>query len=297
MTRTMQDQAAGLRGLAAFQTNGSVRVITIAGGRTGVGKTSIVVNLAMELAKNGKRVLIIDENSRHNDVNTNLGLKAHYDLLHVINREKTLEQVVLQGPDNISVLSAVRGIHSLAKLNATEQDWLINCFGRLTDMIDVVLVDTAMGGTSHVLPLSLASQQVLIVLSGSASSITKAYALIKIMSKEYAKQDFLVLVNKAESEHDAQAIFDNISTVAHQYLSVSLNFIGYIQNDEKLRRATQLCKPVVKAFPAAQSTICFRQLAENVLFSACLDDYSGGVENFMQRLIRTSHLDMANFTV
>ncbi|SFP93764.1 flagellar biosynthesis protein FlhG [Nitrosomonas cryotolerans] len=297
MIRNRLDQAAGLRGLAGFQPSDSVRVITVTGGRSGVGKTSAVINLATALAKMGKRVLIIDENPCHNNVNDNLGLKARYELLHVINRDKTLEQVILQGADNIFILSAVHGIHAIAKLNSAEQEWLIKHFGELAKPVDVVLVDTAIGSGSHVLPFSLASQKVLIVLSKSVTSITDAYALIKIMSKRYAKQHFFVLVNKVESEHDAQVIFDHVSKVTQQYLSVTLDFIGYVQNDEKLQRSTQLCRAVIDAFPASQSAICFRQIAENIMHSCCPDDYGGGMENFMQRLIRTSHLTVTNFTV
>jgi len=297
MTRMIKDQAAGLRGLAALRTSDAVRILTVAGGKSGVGKTSVVVNLAMTLARNGKQVLILDENPRHNNVNAHLGLKARYDLLHVINRDKSLEQVILQGPHDVSVLTAMRGIHSLAKLKPVEQEWLVKCFGELPKPIDVVLVDTAIGHASHVLPLSLASQQVLILLSGSVSSITDAYRLIKIMSNEYAKKDFLILVNKVESEQKAQEIYNNISKVARQYLSVSLEFMGCILNDEKLRRSTQLCRPVVDAFPDATSSAGFRQLAEDLLHCSYTDDYDGGVENFMRRLIRTSHLREANITV
>ncbi|MCE7915816.1 MAG: MinD/ParA family protein [Nitrosomonas sp. PRO4] len=291
------DQAAGLRNLMSLQANNSARVFTIAGGKPRIGKTSVVVNLASALAKNGKRVLLIDENPCHNNICTNLGLQARFDLLHVINKDKQLNQVLLQGPENIAILTATRGIHALNKLSRHEQDWLIKSFSALTEAVDIVLIDTAMSGTTHVLPLGLASEQILIVISGSAASLTGAYALIKIMSQEYAKQHFLILVNKADSEKGAHIIFHNLCQVARQYLSVSLEFVGHIQSDEKLRNANQLCKPVIEAFPASQAAMCFKQLAHNIFRSSCPDKYNGGIDNFMQRLIRTSHLSMANFTV
>ena len=294
MPRMRGDQADGLRRL---QARDAVRIITVAGGRAGVGKTSAVVNLAMALAHNGKHVLVLDENPRHNNVNANLGLTARYDLLHVINRDKTLEQVILPGPEGVSVLTAMRGVHCLAKLNHADQEWFIQCFGNLPKPVDVVLVDTAGGSASHVLSLSLAAQQVLVVLSAAAASITDAYALIKLMSREYAKRDFLVLVNKVASEPEARAIFDNVSQVARRHLAVSLEFMGCIPSDEKLRRATQLCRPVVEAFPASASAAGFRQLADNLLRCPCPEEYGGGVENFMQRLIRSSRLGMASATV
>lgn len=293
MASLMGDQAEGLRRL---RVSDLVRIITVAGGRAGVGKTSAVINLAVALAKNGKHVLVLDENPRHNNVNANLGLKARYDLLHVINRDKTLEQVILPGPEGISVLTAMRGVRSLSTLGHDDQDWLIKSFGNLPKPVDVVLVDTAGDSASHVLSLSLAAQQVLVVLSGTAPSITDAYALIKVMSQEYAKRHFLVLVNKVGSEQEACAIFNNISQVAKCRLSVTLDFMGYIPIDEKLSRSTQLCRPVVEAFPASVAAIGFRKLADNLLSRPRPGDYAGGVENFMERLIRSSRLGMANST-
>ncbi|SFE52257.1 AAA family ATPase [Nitrosomonas sp. Nm166] len=298
MTRMIvQDQAAGLRHLMSFQAHDSARIFTIAGGTTRIGKTSVVINLAVALAQNGRRVLLIDENPCHNNICTHLGLQARFDLLHLINRDKKLHQVLLRGPENITILSAMRGIHALSKLNPLEQDWLIKSFSELTKSVDIVLIDTAMAGTTHVLPLSLASEQVVVMISGSAASLTGAYALIKIMSQEYAKQHFLILVNKVDSEAESLAIYQNLHKVARQYLSVTLELIGYIQNNEKLRSATQLCKSVIEAFPTSQAAISFRQLSHDIFRSSCPDRYNGGIDNFMQRLIRTSHLSMANLTV
>ncbi|QOJ23131.1 MAG: AAA family ATPase [Gammaproteobacteria bacterium] len=298
MTRLIvQDQAAGLRNLVSYQGHDAARVFTIAGGKSRVGKTSVVVNLAAALAQNGQRVLLIDENPCHNNICTSLGLQARFDLLHVIHKDKRLDQVLLQGPENITILSAMRGIHALSTLNPLEQDWLVKSFAELTESVDIVLIDTAMSGTTHVLPLSLASEQVMIVISGSAASITGAYALIKIMSQEYAKQHFLILVNKVDSETEALAIYQNLYKVARRYLSITLEYAGYIPSDERLRNATQLCKPVGEIFPASPAAICFRYAAQNILRSSCPDKFTGGIDRFMQRLIMTSHLSMTNFTV
>lgn len=272
MARVIRDQAAGLRRLAALRNDDSVRIVSVIGGKKGVGKTSMVVNLAMMLAKNGKHVLILDESPQHNNVNAHLGLHAHHDLAHVINRVKSLEQVILQGPHDVSVLTAMQGIRSLAKLNTGDQDWLIKCFSELSNPVDVVLIDTAIGSASQVLPLSLASQQVLVVLSGAPSSITDAYVLIKMMSQEYAKQHFFVLVNKVKSEQAAHTIFDNISSVARRHLSVSLDYMGFIPMDEKLRRSTQLCRSVVDAFPASPSASGFKKIAVDLFCCSCPDD-------------------------
>ncbi|MDT8363048.1 MAG: AAA family ATPase [Nitrosomonas sp.] len=297
MINAQADQASGLRQLTALGAARGVRVFAVIGGRTCVGKTSTVINLAVALTRTGKRVLVLDENPRHNDVNANLGLKARYDLQHVINRDKLLEEVITHGPGGIQVLTAMRGIHSLAKLMPHDQDWLINCFGEISQAVDVVLIDTAIGTASRVVALSLASQQALIVLSGSSQSITDAYALIKLISKEYARRDFLVLVNKVASTAVGQAIFDNVAAVAHKHLSVRLKLLGCIPFDDKLQRASHLCQSVVDIFPDSASATGYRHLVDGLLRSTYPGNQDDGMENFMQRLIRTSHLDKVDFTV
>jgi len=287
MIRIMGDQAEGLR---CMQSKEKVRIITVASGGSGVGKTSAVVNLAVALAKNGKDVLILDENPCHNNVCANLGIKARYDLLHVINQDKTLDQVILKGPEGISILPALRGVSSLAKLQPSDQDRLIDSFDSLQRSVDVVLVDAAVGSTGHVLSMSLAAQEVLMVLSPSKSAITGAYSLIKLMSQEYAKRNFRILINKAESEEEAKSIFDNVHQAAQRYLSLSPDFMGFIPLDDKLQRSAQLSRAVVEAFPNAASAVSYRKLAAGLQDWSRIDNYDGGVENFMQRLIRSSHL-------
>lgn len=297
MTKFAFDQAEGLRGLMSRQINPASRVITIAGGVRGVGKTTIAVNLAAVLAEKGKRVLLIDENSCPNNISTRLGLKARFDLLHVINRDKNLEQVILQSDKNIFVLSALRGLHALADLTVQEESRLVQSFSRLTESIDVILIDTAMAGETHVLPLSLASEQMLIAISGSAASLTGAYALIKMISQDYAKQNFLIFINKAETAHAAHAVFDNFSAVVHRYLSVSLEMAGYALWDKKIYQANRMRQAVIDLFSSTPTADNFRQLADNVMFSSCVQQFTGEDSGFMQRLIYTSHLSMANFTV
>ncbi|SFK71340.1 flagellar biosynthesis protein FlhG [Nitrosomonas aestuarii] len=296
MTKFLHNQATGLRDLVSLQTNTSARVITVTGGTKGVGKTTVSVNLASALARSGKRVLLIDENACPNNISSRLGLKARFDLMHVINQDKKLDQVILRGPENIFVLSALRGIHALPKLDVTDQQKLIKCFSQLTESIDVILIDAAMGGETHVLPLSLASEQVLVVVSGSKTSLMGAYALIKMMSKEYAKKHFLIFVNKTDAGLASQTVFEDFSGVARTYLSVSLEFAGFTQRDEKINQASRLCLPVLDAFPISQAGDNFKHLAENVLYSSCKDYFDGAVDGFMQRLIHKSHLSMANYT-
>jgi len=297
MTKFVCDQAEGLRGLMAHRISPAARVVTIAGGMRGIGKTTIAINLAAVWAEKGKRVLLIDENPCPDNISARLGLKMRFDLLHVINQDRRLDQVVLHGSENIFVLSALRGIHALSGLSVLEQSRLIKSFSRYAKSIDIILVDTAMAGDTHVLPLSLASEQVLIVISGSAASLTGAYALIKMMSQNYARQSFLIFINKVESSHTAHAVFENFSHVVRRYLSVSLEMVGYAQSDRKINQANHMCQSVINLFSSSPTADRFRQFADNVMFSPYVEHFQGETGEFMQRLIHTSHLSMTNFTI
>ncbi len=298
MTKLVFDQAEGLRGLMSRRRNPASRVIAIAGGMKGIGRTTAAVNLAAVWAEKGKRVLLIDENACPDNISARMGLKTRFDLLHAINQDRRLDQVVLHGSENIFVLSALRGIHALPGLSVLEQSRFVRSFSEYVESIDIIVIDTAMTGDTHVLPLSLASEQVLIVISGSVVSLTGAYALIKMMSQDYAKQNFLIFVNKAESAQMAHAVFENFSRVVHQYLSVSLEMAGYAQLDKKISQANRMCQPVINLFSSSSPVASnFRQLADNVMLSHCMEHFKGEINDFMQRLIHTSHLSMANFMI
>ena len=294
MARVNIDQAEGLRRLLARDT---LRIVTVASATSGVGKTSTVINLAVALAKAGREVLILDGSPRRGNVSDTLGINARFDLLDVINRDRTLEQVLMTGPEGISVLPAAHGIARLAGLNRDGQDRLIGCFRKLPNPVNMVLVDTAPGNGGKALPASLAAQDVMLVLSRTSSSITDNYALIKTMSLQYAKRHFRILVNKARSEREAQALFSNMEQAAKRYLSVSLDYIGFIPPDDKLERATALCKPVVEAFPAAPSATGFRRVAAEMMGWSRQAETEESMENFMQRLIQSSRLGAASIGI
>ena len=292
MADVLQDQAEGLRRLLAQDT---VRVVTLTSGRTGVGKTNIVVNLAAALAKRGRRVLVLDEQQGNGSMETLLGLTARYDLMHVIRREKTLDEVMLRGPEGVDIVSAGNGLRVLGELGQEDQDSLVQSFRQLSKMVDVVLVDAIAGVASNVLPLSLASQEIVIVVSQHPSSIKDAYALIKVLNQNFAMHRFHILASKVKNEREARALYNNMAEVAVRFLDVSLDFMGYVPFDEKLRQAARICRPVVDAFPAAESARALRDLAETLEQWPQPSGEDGRLEAFMQRLIQSSRMAAVGF--
>lgn len=289
------DQAEGLRRLLV---RASARVITVAGARSGLGASSLVSNLATVLAQTGRDVLILDENPSCDNIGNMLALKPRYDLLNAVRRDKSMREILLHTRQGVHVLPVARALQALPQLSTPEREHLLECLAEASRNIDVVLVDAAAGGERHISSSLAPEQPLLVVLNTTASAITEGYALIKRMALQDGRQRFEVVVNKARDVEEAQVVFGNVAQVAQRHLRVSVEYLGYIPADDKLKRATQLCRPVVEAFPAAVSTRAFDELARSLmLLPAAGDEKAGGLSAMMQRLMQqASPLQMAHAT-
>lgn len=280
-----QDQAAGLRRLLG---DDFVRIITLTSGKRGVGKTSVLINLAAALAKRGKQVMVLDEHQGRQSVIGMLGLTPYYDLTHVLRRERSLEQVMLSGPEGVMVVPAGKSVQALANLPVSDQEWLVRSFAQLSQPVDVVLVDAVAGVAGNVLPPSLAAQELVVVVDPQPASMTDAYALIKVLNQGFALRSFHIVVNRVANPEQAGVVFDNMAKVARRFLRVSLDAMGCVPEDEKLHRASQFGRTVVDAFPAAEAAQAFRTLAEKIDQWPHPAGEQGQLEAFMQRLIQSS---------
>jgi flagellar biosynthesis protein FlhG len=283
---TTNDQAAGLRRLLA---RSATQVITVIGAHDGLGATSIVTNLAAVFAYSGKNVLVLDENISQANVANTLAMRPRYDLLHAARGDKTWQDVLLQGLGGACVMPVARAMQALPRLGDAERERLLESLLAAASEKDVVLVDAARDGNSMCASLS-GDEPLLLVLDATASGITDSYALMKQMAMYNGRQAFDIVVNKVADERGALAVFDNISQVASRHLRVQLEYLGYIPIDEYLKRATQLCRPVVEVFPSAAASLAMREIAQGLLRAS---DITGQVQDklngVMQRLIRMSH--------
>jgi flagellar biosynthesis protein FlhG len=279
------DQAAGLRRLLG---GGQLQVVTFAAGCEGVGRSVSVANIGVALARLGKEVLVLDEHSSSDDIAASFGLMARYDLLHVMQRERRLGEVLVQPMHGLHILPAARAVKKLGKLTLAQQQALLDAMSGLERPIDVILVDASINHPHGFSPLGLASQETVIVLSGSSASITEAYALIKKVSHSYSRKHFRILVNKVRSLPDARSIYDNIAQVAAQRGIAHLDYVGAIPVDEALRQAAQLCRPVVMHAPDSVAATAYRDIAADMLYWPRGSNDAGGVEQFMQQLLHLS---------
>lgn len=279
------DQAAGLRRLLGAS---QLQVVTFVAGCEGVGRSVAVANLGVALARLGKEVLIIDENASRDDIASSFGLQARFDLLNVVEREQPLSQVMLQPMMGLRVLAAARAVKKLGRLSLTQQQTLLDAMSSLERPVDVILVDASTSHPQGFSPFGLASQEAVVVISGSSASITEAYSLIKKVSHAFARRHFRILVSKVRSVPDARSIYENIAQVTTQRGIAQLDYAGAIPLDESLRQATQLCRPVLIHSPDSPSAKAFREIAADLLYWQRSESESGGVEHFLQQLLHLS---------
>lgn len=279
------DQAAGLRRMAQPRP---VRVIAIASGKGGVGKTNVCVNMGISMASQGLDVMIMDADLGLANIDVMLGLHPKYDLSHVLRGEHTLEEVVCLGPQGIRVVPASSGIQQMAELSTVEHAGVISAFSELACSPDVLLIDTAAGISDNVITFSRAAQEVVIVVCDEPASITDAYALIKLLNREYGVYRFRVVANRVNSTQEGRNLYNKILKVTDHYLDTALDFMGIVPEDEYLKKAVQKQRAVVEAYPRSKSALAFKKLASKADNWPVPASAGGQLEFFVERLIMAS---------
>ena len=266
--------------------NSPVQVIAVTGGKGGVGKTTIAVNLAASIAARGKQVMLLDGDLGLANVDVFLGLTPRLTLADVLAGNCSLEEILLDAPQGFKVVPAASGIAQLAELDTLTHLGLVRAFGDIISKVDVMVIDTAAGIAGSVLQFSQAAQQVLVVLCDEPASLTDAYALIKILSRDHGVKQFRVVVNEVRGRGMGQALFQRFERVATRFLSVDLDYVGEIPEDAFLRRSIREQRPVVTAYPSAPASMALKTLAQRADNWPVADGPRGNVEFFVERLIK-----------
>ena len=290
----LNDQAAGLRAMQTNKTSTKsgtqpVRVIAVASGKGGVGKTNVSVNLGVSLSKLGHRVLLMDADMGLANVDIMLGLQTKYNLSHVLDGEKTLHEIIVEGPGGLKIIPAASGVRRMAQLNAMENAGIINAFSELSDDLDILIVDTAAGIADSVISFCRAAQEVVVVVTDEPASITDAYALVKVLSRDYQLSQFRLLANMSKSQAHGRQLYEKFAKVCEQFLDVSIDFLGTVPFDHDLRESVQKQVPVTVYRPNSLASQSFNQMAKQIERWPVPKGVTGYLQFFVENLFNSGH--------
>jgi len=286
----LRDQASKLRAMSrgSFFKMGrertSLRTIAVTSGKGGVGKTSLVVNLALALAKLGQRAVVFDADLGLANVDVLLGLNPPYNLYDVLYGEKNIRDIIVTGPLGVKIVSGGSGIQELANLDTSGRQRLITALSYLNEQADFILIDTSGGISRNVLGFVAAAGEVVIVATPEPTSLTDAYSMIKVLATNRVHSEVNLVVNMAADEREARITATKIISVTKRFLQIKVKYTGSICMDPVVGKAVKMQQPFVLLAPhsvasAGLSAIAGALLGERV-------EPGRGMGSFLGKLLR-----------
>ncbi|KAB3531365.1 MinD/ParA family protein [Alkaliphilus serpentinus] len=254
----MKDQAARLREMInqrrnniieQRKTKGGPRVICVTSGKGGVGKTNFTLNLAIALSKENKKVVIIDADLGLANIDIVMGVVPKYNLMNVINGDKELEDILVNGPNGIKIIAGGSGITDLVDMPSERIGYVIEKFERLNNIADIILVDTGAGLSRSVLSFVLAAEEVIIVATPEPTAITDAYAMIKTIGKSGNKKKLSLLINRVENINEGKIAFEKLKNASEKFLNIKVEKLGFLSEDISVSRAVKSQNPFLLQYP------------------------------------------------
>jgi flagellar biosynthesis protein FlhG len=240
------------------------KVIAVTSGKGGVGKTSLVANLAVSLSELGKKVIVLDADFGLANIDVLLGLTPRFHLGHVLFGSKSLTEIMIQGPKGIRIIPASSGLQRMSELTSTQRALIVESFAGLDFDTDYFLIDTAAGISRNVIHFLASAEEVIVVSTPEPTSIVDAYAVIKIILAENLRKEVQIVINSAESAGEAQEVFCQINSVVKRFINREVSYLGHIRQDPCLPQSVRSQVLVTHRFPDAPASRCFRELASSI---------------------------------
>jgi flagellar biosynthesis protein FlhG len=263
-----------------------VRVVAVTSGKGGVGKTNVTANLAVALAHLGRRVMVLDADLGLGNLDVLLGLTPKFSLADVLSGQRRLREVLVPGPGGITVLPAGSGFQNLTALSDHQIRELQSEMDELQEETDILLIDTGAGIGRNVTSFATMAQDIIVVAAPEPTSLTDAYALMKVLSTQYGERRFRLLVSMTRSPTDGQDVYRKLSLVAERFLHISINFLGSIPFDPRLAEAVCQQRPLVELYPQSKAAQAFLGLAHDLAEWPLPESPKGGLQFFWQSLLR-----------
>jgi len=254
----------------------AARVVAITSGKGGVGKSNLTAGLAMTLARQGQRVVVMDANFGLSNLDILLGLSPKYTLEHVLRGEKVLEEILLEGPLGVQILPASSGIQELTRLDTLTELRLVQGLQRVAETVDWLLIDTAAGIHESVLKLLLAAQEVILVATPEPTSLVDAYAMVKVLHLREASKPIWLLVNNGQSAEEGRETVDQLQEATERFLGKRLQVLGMVPHDPHVLQAVRQQRGVVDLFPDSPAAQALGAATQQLLgqVSLKLEDFA-----------------------
>jgi len=262
----------------------TTRVIAVTSGKGGVGKTNITANFAYLLSKRGKKTLLLDADTGLANVDVILGITPNYNLSHLLHGEKNLAEVIVEGPGGIKILPSASGIQDMAELSKGHKLTLLEELEGLDEDVDFMLIDTAAGISGNVMYFNMAAKEVIVVVSTEPTSLTDAYALIKMLYQGYRTRRFMLLVNMVGDATEAKGVYQRLNNATNHFLGFPIEYLGYIPLDPNVPKAVKKQKLLAQSFPDSKATVSMTEIIEK-LYRRQPEAYENGTIKFFDRSV------------
>jgi flagellar biosynthesis protein FlhG len=286
----MADQAEQLRqmmrskGSEKSERSGGTRIIAVSSGKGGVGKTNLSINIALAYAQLGKKVIVLDADLGLANVNVILGIIPKYNLYHLIRKQKSIQEIILDTGYGIQIVAGASGFSRIANLTDDEREGFIEELSELSSA-DVIIIDTSAGVSSNVLDFIAAADDAIIVTTPEPTAITDAYGIVKIIATEvdYLNLGLKLIVNRVKSVTQGKKVAERVINIAGQFLNLKMDYLGYVYDDPAVSQSVLKQKPFVIVAPKCKASICVRHIASRLEKV----DYreGGGLSTFLKKLV------------
>lgn len=268
-----------------YGSNTQTKTLSFTSGKGGVGKTTVLANVALQFARHGRKVLIFDGDLGMANVDILFGVKTTGSLHEVISGQKDVSEILTEVASNVFLLPGGNGVLDYNRLNIFERRALLDSVSQLQMKFDYLLIDTAPGISDNVLYLNAAAQLVNVIITPDPASLTDAYALIKVLNSEYKESRFNIICNQVRDEVEGVGLFNRFNDVVARFLNVSLDFVGSVPADNELRRANQAQRLILRHDVNSPSAIALTQLANRLHFKSQKTQQKGGLQFFWEQVV------------
>lgn len=242
----------------------SMRVISVTSGKGGVGKSTVVTNLAVELGKLDQKVLVMDGDFGLANLDIMMDVRAKYTLHDVLFKNCSIRDVIVEAAHNVDIIPASSGIYEMSNLGLEEKSKLLDFMQEIENQYDVLIIDTGAGINSDVTWLNASAAEVLVVSTPEPTAITDAYALIKVLNQKFKVKNFKLLVNQTRDDTEGLKVYQKITSVSDRFLNVGIDYVGHISWDDSASQAIRMRKPLVQAYPGTKVAKNFTTIADNL---------------------------------